>query len=72
MNLLFDLPIPQMLAGQKAIVKKIEAQEFENVMFTQVDIEKVQRPAHTIILQEILSLFSGKNILKNHKTFRRK
>lgn len=54
-----------MLARKKAIVEEIEIQKMKDVALILVDKEEIQRPAHIVILQDIVSLPTGKNILRS-------
>lgn len=66
MNLPTYLPTPQIVAGEKAIAEKIEVQEIKDVNLIQVDKGEVQKPTHIVILQDIVSLPTGRNNLTNH------
>lgn len=65
MNLLSYLRVFQMLTEEKIIVEEIKVQEFKHKVLIQVDRREVQRPAYTIILQDIVSIFAERNILKS-------
>ena len=60
-----------MLAGKRAMAKEMEVREIEDVDLIPLDKEKVQRPAHTVMLQDIVSLLAGRNILRNHQNLRK-
>ena len=71
MNLLPNLPVPRKLAGKRAMAKEIEVREIEDVDLIPLDKKKVQKPAHTVMLQVIVSLPAGKNIMRNHQNLRK-
>ena len=50
----------------------MEIREIEDVALILVDRGEIQRPAHIVMLQDIVSLFAGRNILKSRPTLRRK
>ena len=66
------LPVFQMLAGERAIAKEIEIREIKNVDFILLDKEEVQRSAHIVIFQDIVSLFAGRNIPRNHQNLKKR
>lgn len=52
------------------MAKEMKVREIKDVPLILVDKEEIQRPAHTIILQDIVSLPVGKNILKSRQTLK--
>ena len=72
MNLLFYLPVFQMLAGEKAMAKEIKVQKIEDVDFIPLNKEKIQKSIYIVILQDIISLSARRNIPKNYQNLRKK
>ena len=60
-----------MLAGERAMAEEMEVREIEDVDLIPLDKEEVQRPAHTVMLQDIVNLLARRNILRNYQNLRK-
>ncbi len=54
------------------MVEEMEIREIKDMALIPVDKEEIQRPARTVMLQYLVSLPAGRNILRSRPTLRRK
>lgn len=54
------------------MVEEIEIQKVDILVLIQVDKGEVQSPTYTIILQNIISLFTRRNIIRSCQMLRKK
>lgn len=64
-NLLPYLLVPQMLVGEKNMIKEVEIQELKDMALTHINKGEVQISAHILMLQDIVSPAAGRIILRN-------
>lgn len=63
----------QILTEEKIVmVKEIEVQETKNVVLIPINQREVQKPTYIVMLQDIVSLPTQKNILRNLQMLREK
>lgn len=71
--MLYPLLNPQILAKEEAImVEEIEVQKTKVVVFILVEKGEVWKPTNIVMIQGIVSIYIGRNTLKNLPILKRK